>query len=141
MRIKFKAPDPRAGTIVQMDSSRGQFFVDNGSAVKMKDDGSEATPATDKPVLARADIDAALAMLPGENNDPGYVVRSMRAYFGDLFTADDEAKVREVMRPSAAKPSEGLKVGELKAALEAKGIQIPDGAKKQDLADLLDGAV
>lgn len=41
---------------------------------------------------------------------------------------------------AAAKPSDGLKVEELKAALEAKGIAIPDGVtKKADLAALLDG--
>lgn len=42
--------------------------------------------------------------------------------------------------PASKKPSEGLTVAELKAALESKGVQIPEGAKKQDLADLLDGA-
>lgn len=36
------------------------------------------------------------------------------------------------------KPSSGLKVDELKAALAAKGIEIPDGAKKDELAALLD---
>jgi hypothetical protein len=90
MRIKFKAPDPRAGTIAQMDSSRGQFFIDNGSAVKVKDDDTEVV-ATEAPA-------------PGP------------------------------------KPSEGLTVAEIKAALETKGIAIPDGAKKPELADLLDGA-
>lgn len=41
---------------------------------------------------------------------------------------------------ATAKPSDGLKVEELKAALEAKGIAIPDGVtKKADLAALLDG--
>lgn len=39
-----------------------------------------------------------------------------------------------------AKPSAGLNVPELKAALEAKGIALPDGAKKAELAALLDGA-
>lgn len=38
------------------------------------------------------------------------------------------------------KPSEGLTVTELKAALDAKGIPIPEGAKKPDLVALLDGA-
>lgn len=90
MRIKFKAPDPRAGTIAQMDSSRGQFFIDNGSAVEVKDGEGEVV--------------ASAPQLPGP------------------------------------KPSEGLKVEDLKAALQSKGIAIPDGAKKQDLADLLDGA-
>ncbi|RSZ28801.1 hypothetical protein EJO66_31130 [Variovorax beijingensis] len=74
-------------------SSRGQFFIDNGSAVKVNDDGSET----------------ATAVVPAS-------------------------------APAGPKPSEGLKVDELKAALEAKGISIPDGAKKQELADLLDGA-
>jgi hypothetical protein len=37
------------------------------------------------------------------------------------------------------KPSEGLTVTELKAALDAKGIPIPEGAKKPDLVTLLDG--
>lgn len=37
-------------------------------------------------------------------------------------------------------PSDGLKVPELKAALEAKGIAIPEGALKADLQALLDGA-
>lgn len=32
MLIKFKEPDPRAGTTVRMDSSRGQYFIDTGSA-------------------------------------------------------------------------------------------------------------
>jgi hypothetical protein len=39
-----------------------------------------------------------------------------------------------------AKPSTGLNVPELKAALEAKGIGVPDGAKKPELVALLDGA-
>ena len=41
---------------------------------------------------------------------------------------------------AVGKPTDGLKVEELKAALEAKGIAIPDGAKKADLAALLDAA-
>ena len=62
MRIKFKAPDPRAGTTAQMDSSRGQHFVDSGSAVVVKDGGDEPaaseasadTPAPAKPVAKKA---------------------------------------------------------------------------------------
>ncbi len=38
------------------------------------------------------------------------------------------------------KQSGGLKVEELKTALAAKGIEIPDGAKKSDLQALLDKA-
>lgn len=40
-----------------------------------------------------------------------------------------------------AKPSDGLTVAQIKEALEAKGIEIPeDVTKKADLAALLDGA-
>lgn len=39
------------------------------------------------------------------------------------------------------KPSDGLKVEEIKAALAAKGVQVPEGVTlKADLAALLDGA-
>jgi hypothetical protein len=64
MRIKFKAPDPRAGTVAQMDSSRGQFFIDNGSAVKVKDDHSDdAAPA---PTAAPAPIAAPVSAPAGK---------------------------------------------------------------------------
>lgn len=50
MRIEFKKPDPRAGQIVRMDSSRGQHFIDTGSAVKLSDsadaDAEEAKVAS-----------------------------------------------------------------------------------------------
>ncbi len=45
MRIKFKAPDPRAGTTAQMDSSRGQHFIDTGAASLVKDADAEDQPA------------------------------------------------------------------------------------------------
>lgn len=38
------------------------------------------------------------------------------------------------------KPSKGLNVEQLKEALAAKGIEVPEGAKKADLAKLLDEA-
>lgn len=141
MLIKFKKPDPRAGTVAQMDSSRGQFFVDNGSAEKIREDGGGSVQGQGgKPVLVRADLDAALAALPGENDDPEYVVRSMRMHFGDLFTEADEERVRAVVKTRATKPSDGLTVTQLKEALDAKKIPIPDGAKKPELVALLDGA-
>lgn len=52
--------------------------------------------------------------------------------------------VEEIAMPeteaAGGKPSDGLKVDELKAALTAKGIEIPEGAKKPELQALLDGA-
>lgn len=39
------------------------------------------------------------------------------------------------------KPSKGLSVDQLKETLQAKGIEVPQGAKKAELAKLLDEAV
>lgn len=50
MLIKFKADDPRAGTVVCMDSSRGQYFIDTGAADAVKEDGAQPhTAASAKP--------------------------------------------------------------------------------------------
>jgi len=45
MLIKFKSPDPRAGTTVRMDSNRGQHFVEIGAATRLKEDGSDGSAA------------------------------------------------------------------------------------------------
>lgn len=47
MRIKFKAPDPRAGFVAEMDSHRGQEMVDSGAAVRLSD---RVEPAVRAPV-------------------------------------------------------------------------------------------
>lgn len=50
-----------------------------------------------------------------------------------------ECAKQEPAKEESAKPSDGLKVEEIKAALAAKGIDIPDGVTlKADLAALLD---
>ncbi|MEN7529334.1 hypothetical protein [Cupriavidus sp. DL-D2] len=108
MKIKFKAPDPRGGTVVQMDSSRGQHFIDTGAAVLVKEDDHRSA-------AARAELDKALAELPGENDDPEYVVGAMRSHFKGLFTDEDEAKVRELVKVPAGAP-EGQPASESAAA-------------------------
>lgn len=60
-------------------------------------------------------------------------------------TPDDSVRIMQeqgwqLEEGQAKKPSDGLKVAELKDALTAKGIAIPEGAKKEDLAKLLDDA-
>lgn len=98
MKIKFKETDPRAGTVVQMDSSRGQHFIDTGAAVLVNEDDHRTA-------TARAELDKALSELPGENTDPDYVVGAMRAHFKGVFTDEDEAKVREIVTaPNAGTP-------------------------------------
>lgn len=54
-----------------------------------------------RPPMARKALDEALAQLPGSNTDADYVVQAMGTHFGDLFTSDDEAKVRELVKPQA----------------------------------------
>ncbi|GLC92321.1 hypothetical protein Tamer19_17290 [Cupriavidus sp. TA19] len=108
MKIKFKKPDPRAGTIARMDSSRGQHFIDIGCAVLLKENEDASTEA-EKADMAptREVLDREIAGLPGENTDPDYVVRAMRRYFGDTFTDADETRVRELVKPAEAdKPTE-----------------------------------
>jgi len=51
-----------------------------------------------------------------------------------------ECAKQEPAKEEGGNPSGGLSVGELRAALEAKGIEIPEGAKKADLKALLDAA-
>ena len=50
MRIKFNDSDPRAGQIVQMDSSRGEHFIAIGAAVEVKE-GGQSAPATPEPTV------------------------------------------------------------------------------------------
>lgn len=46
----------------------------------------------------------------------------------------------EMILDGAKKASDGLKLDEIRAALAAKNIDIPEGAKKADLQKLLDEA-
>jgi len=100
MKIKFKAPDPRAGTVVQLDSSRAQHFIDTGAAELVKDDEHRST-------VARAELDRALASIPQDETDADYLVGAMRAHFKGVFTDDDEAKVRELVKaPSGTREAQ-----------------------------------
>lgn len=99
--------------------------------------GAKPEPQTPK---TREALDAALASLPGDQKDPEYVVRSMKEYFGDLFTDEDEARVRELVIAPAKKPSHGLRVDDIKAKLTAKSIAFDDAADRATLAKLLDEA-
>lgn len=67
MRIKFKAPDPRAGTVAEMDSHRGQELIDAGAAVQVKDDATSDEPA---PAAKKAAATAAPAPTPAPQAAP-----------------------------------------------------------------------
>ena len=128
MKIKFKAPDPRAGTVVQLDSSRAQHFIDTGAAVLVKDDDHRST-------VARAELDKALASIPRDETDADYLVGAMRAHFKDVFTGADEAKVRAAVDANAsAQQAEDLAAAEAKAKQEAEEQAARDKAAAEEQA-------
>ncbi|WP_296247914.1 hypothetical protein [uncultured Stenotrophomonas sp.] len=53
MLIKFKDPDPRAGTTVRMDSSRGQHFIDTDAADAVSE---QPQPELPEPVLEETTV-------------------------------------------------------------------------------------
>lgn len=53
MRIRFLDHDPRAGAVVEMDSSRGRELIESGNAEQVAED-TPATPARDKPAAKKA---------------------------------------------------------------------------------------
>ncbi|HHA2913485.1 TPA: hypothetical protein ACOD97_000857 [Stenotrophomonas maltophilia] len=53
MLIKFKEPDPRAGTTVRMDSSRGKYFIDTGAAEAVSEQPQAELP---EPVTEEATV-------------------------------------------------------------------------------------
>lgn len=129
VRIKTDAKDNPHGYIVINQS-------DFDEKLHVLHEGGGTAPAVE-PGVTREYLDVSLAALPGEQNDPDYVVNSMRAYFGEVFTADDEAKVRAVVKAPRGK----LPIAELRAYLDGKDIAYPADAKKADLQALYDADV
>ena len=107
----------KAGAIVEVDEPRAKNLLGRGKArlptpeelqaagyapEQTDEDADNGDSGTNPPPPTRADLDAALAALPGEYTDADYVVNGMRAHYGDLFTAKDEKAVRKVVKPAAA---------------------------------------
>lgn len=86
----------------------------------------------------REQLDFILSELPGDNDNPDYVVGRLSDYFGDLFTEDDELYVRELVKAPAKKPSHGLRIDDIKAKLAEKSIEFKPDAERAELAKLLD---
>ena len=124
--IRVVGPEEAGGYVVINESD----FDENVHALYVE---SEAP----KPPVAptREGLDEALAQLPADYTDPEYVVSHMRRHFGDLFRAEDESRIRELV--VAQKP---VSAADLKAALDAKGIAYKGNASKADLQALLDAA-
>ncbi|MDQ2139581.1 hypothetical protein RBI14_15555 [Alcaligenaceae bacterium B3P038] len=113
MRIKFIPPDPRAGAVAQMDSFRGQQLISSRAAVQINEDGSDIPPA----VIPDAPSETSTTIAPVSSTT--------------LVTPSTPTQ----------KPSFGLNVEQIRAALKDRGLAIPEGlSRKADLAALLDGA-
>lgn len=90
--IQFKV-----GEAIQYDGELPKSMVDIVEAPGAKSK-AEGKGKAKEPVVTRDELDKALAALPGDHTGPDYVVNGMRGHFGALFTADDEAKVRELVK-------------------------------------------
>lgn len=91
----------------------------------------------------RADLDKALSELPGDQTDSEYVVKAMSAHFGELFTAEDEAKVRELVKAQASQDASGDQAGTQGSATSTEAAKpaqdAPNGAPdaKPSLAEAI----
>jgi len=84
--IQFKV-----GEAIQYEGDLPKSMAEIVEAPGAKRSKSGAPPVT------REELDKAIATLPGEQTDSDYVVNAMRGHFGELFTADDESKIRELV--------------------------------------------
>lgn len=120
---------------VKNPAEDGGFMIINksdfdDSVHELFDAESQSTAPT------RAGLDEVLATLPADYTDTEYVVNSLRRHYGDLFTADDEAKVRELLPKKLA----DMTATELKVVLDERKIEYRGNASKADLLALLEAA-
>lgn len=87
-----------------------------------------------------------MAWVKARRVGPATTLNRNPVYPGDTLEApedwfDGEAGWERLTEPtptvSVGNPSEGLTVSELKARLEAQGVEVPKGARKADLLNLL----
>lgn len=81
-----------------------------------------------------ADVIPTIKVKPWGKGQGGFVEINEEDFDEKVHKLADESDLAD------ARPSDGLTVAELKEALEAKGVAIPEGALKADLAALLDEA-
>ncbi len=72
MLIKFVKPDPRAGTVARMDSSRGQQLIDAGAAVLTTEDAAATPAAPAQGAAQNAPAKAARQPKPPPKTPPAY---------------------------------------------------------------------
>jgi hypothetical protein len=84
----------KAGELVEVAENEAKNLLARGRAEL----ATEGDSALQMAAPTRNQLDVALAALPGDQTDADYVVRGMRGHFGELFTSDDEAAVRELVK-------------------------------------------
>lgn len=85
----------KPGELVELNKTEGENLLARGRVEPLTSDEVDGIAAP-----TRKGLDMALASLPGDHTDADYVVRGMRGHFGELFTDDDEAAVRELVKPA-----------------------------------------
>ena len=96
-KFTFRGDSSHIETLTRIFSFYGAVPDDQaGPEVEDQDDGQPT----------RAELDRILASLPMEQTDPDYVVNGLRGHFGELFTDEDEAHVRELVIAPPVAPAE-----------------------------------
>lgn len=129
---------------VMMEKDGVQTEVRNNSSVQTME--ALGWKVVGEVKVDRSKLDEALAALPGIHTDPDYVVSGMRSFFGEVFTIEDEAKVRELVirKAPVADPVTEVKPPIAGTQKDAKDMTKEEleakysGMTKADLAELLE---
>lgn len=139
MTTKLKAPEGVAGGCfegveVRVDST-GYITLESHASIQaalthgftVADEQSKPNPTVTK----AEELRQVLSVLPGDHDDPDYVVSGMRGHFGALITAEVEAKIRELVPNKKELTAQAKASAELSAALAT----LPDAIATGDVAD------
>lgn len=85
-------------------------------------------------------MQAVMRVKPWGQGQGDFVEINVEDFNPDFHQPLDAAEKPAGTGDPAVTPPKALTVAELRAALEAKGVEIPDGAKKAELQALLDAA-
>lgn len=96
--LKLVPKSKDAETFVQSDT----YVVPKESSpiILAVGSGGSGGGGGDQDAPTREELDQAIAELPGDTTGAGVAISALRAHFGDLFTAEDEAKVSEAFKPA-----------------------------------------
>lgn len=99
-RVERRGAAPHVVQEVPLLESRPDQSVPGMVAWPAPEERAVVAPPPPPPALTRDDLDQKLGALPGAATDANVVVGDLRSAFGDLFTPEDEQKVRELVKAS-----------------------------------------